>query len=474
MVFEMFVDGIEYEIKIKLIRGQSEPAFFARPVSEEFSQEVVLIKLDSPATCLAESLMTRPLGLETDETLSVIQARLGIYQEDESAVGRVVSVQPIFISKLENESVMGFDDFILGRKRNTWTLTGVSDEYTNDVAIQACIQLMDDSVKEQLARAIYQSQINGDESTHVGQFMVTFDRESMRITGIRRVDFGALGRWSKARKDSDDFQIFHTSDSYAGFFKKQFGYDYMSYLVKDPIVQAELVRLWIHTNKEEFITKAIKRFDTQVAIMENFAKGNEELHRKTLSNFLHEVLYKGEKALHEEVDYEDFKAQVKEQFIDMATDRCEKMVEKARSERIKVVIAENLRGTIAQALIINLSGASTDLDKLISQLPTISTYAQLKTYIELIEKENEKAPNQHCVALLKILKPLIAELNPLPYDSASQYRGQMAELKTQEVPSVNVGITTTSEESASATATSTSTSEPSTPTGRTSPGGTSP
>lgn len=429
-----------------------------------------IIKEDKFSTCLAESLMTLPNNGKDDFSTSVIQASLGILRIKGSSTPILLTVQPKFVAQ-EGQEVMGLDQFILGDKRNPNTL--LSAESSNQQKIADCISAMSDPVKKQFAKAIYLSQLNGDESLHIGQFMVTVGKDS-KISEIVRVDFGALGRWAGKREKEKDFKLFNTSQAYQKSWFSQFGNDYVSYLVEDPIVQTELVRLWINTNKDGFIKEAEDRFDTQVGVMERFAEGNTELHRKTLSDFLHEVLNKGMNALPEEVDYKAFKEQVKTQFKDTATARCEQMVEKARSERIRVVIAENLRETIAKALIINLFGASTDLDELISQLPAISTYAQLQTYIEKIETENEKAPNQHCRALLKILKPLMAELNPRSYDSASQYREQMAELKTQEVPAVNGEIMTPFEESASASATATSTSEPSTPSGRTSPGGTSP
>lgn len=157
---------------------------------------------------------------------------------------------------------MPFDQLIFGRKRNPRTV--FSEEYKRSSKVGEQIKSLSDAVKMQLANAIYLSQLNGDESLHTGQFMVTVKTGTKDVTSITRIDFGALGRYGMAR---NEFDPLHTSKQYAQ--SGQFGKDYVSFLLQDTTVKNHLLHLWCETNTHDVVTTITHRFNHQVSNLEN-------------------------------------------------------------------------------------------------------------------------------------------------------------------------------------------------------------
>lgn len=101
---------------------------------------------------------------------------------------------------------------------------------------------MTEHAKNQLAMAIFTSQLVGDESLHVGQFMVKRDNQGV-ITDLTRIDFGARERYAVRRESEKDF-THATSHAYNKKWNSQVGNDYISYLLAHPDINARVMQLW--------------------------------------------------------------------------------------------------------------------------------------------------------------------------------------------------------------------------------------
>ncbi|HBI21508.1 MAG TPA: hypothetical protein DDY37_02810 [Legionella sp.] len=237
-------------------RGQAGRAGF---YSSDGGEHVKLIKEDAPGTCLAEGMVIcyNPLP-EIEMAEPIIQATAGMIMID--GAHAAVSIQARY-SPPPGEVIMPFDQFILGHKRVPNTM--VSEEWQNSRLIKEKISALSLDVKMQLANAIYTSQLNGDESLHTGQFMISVNKDNLVVSSIRRIDFGALGRYAMAR---DQFDPLHTSKQYGS--SGQFGKDYVSYLLQDDVVKQHVLKLWTHTDTALVVQQVDQRFTHQVACIE--------------------------------------------------------------------------------------------------------------------------------------------------------------------------------------------------------------
>jgi hypothetical protein len=174
---------------------------------------------------------------------------------------------------------MGLDEIILGRKRDPKTF--ISEEWWHATDIIDVINSMSLNLKKQLALAIFMSQINGDESLHLGQFMVS-QNENGEITKIQRVDMGALSRFAFTRSEHNPLK---TSPEYKA--SGQFQKDYIHYLVQDNDVKKELLKLWTIIDVDKVVEQVGKRFDQQI---QHFEDNN--LKEEALSGF-YKTLIKG-------------------------------------------------------------------------------------------------------------------------------------------------------------------------------------
>jgi hypothetical protein len=246
----------KYSLKSALEgRGQPGEAGFYEEVQDGMapdSKKMVLIKEDDPATCLQEgSALFGKTYLPDDlkNVMNVAECRcLRVTTNDGENKIIIATVQ---------DAIKGYplDKAILGKKREarTWK----SEESKNEEKIAKYIARFSDSVKSQFAAAIFASAVVGDESLHIGQFMVLCDPQDIpkkdakdesippeKIKGIVRVDLGARERYALARKEKKDFHH-KTSGFYAS--SGQFYKDYMSYLLKDPDIYAKYLALWIRS-----------------------------------------------------------------------------------------------------------------------------------------------------------------------------------------------------------------------------------
>lgn len=231
-------------------RGQAGMAGFYTCDNKRY-----LIKEDDPGTCLAESLVVnyKPTGKENNQS-PIIQAEIQTIERNGELIS--ISIQEAFVVQ-KNEEPVAFDIVLLGHKRepNTWS----SEESRNSNNIKNKIATLDITVKKELAYAIYTSQLNGDESLHTGQFLVAKNKDSGDITSIKRIDFGALGRYGSVR---ENFDPMHTSQQYAN--SGQWYKDYVSYLVEDKEVADEVIKLWNNTKTNEVIDAIRRRFSSQI------------------------------------------------------------------------------------------------------------------------------------------------------------------------------------------------------------------
>jgi hypothetical protein len=215
-------------------RGQSGFGGFIGQPGNPSQQH--LVKIDDSATCILEGSAKFAQGLIPKRNKkSVNFASAGVMKVDESL--NVISVQPRVSPSNSDNSIVPWDKVVYGQKRNpkTW----VSAELKNKNKITGSIDAMSDKARSDLASAIYISNIVGDESLHVGQFMAEVD-DSNKVVGITRIDFGARERYSATRFDKADFKD-KTSNEYR--FSGQAGKDYISYLLANPDVKQKYLSL---------------------------------------------------------------------------------------------------------------------------------------------------------------------------------------------------------------------------------------
>ncbi len=213
-------------------RGQAGVAGFY--VSEDPSDNnEYLIKVDDSATCLMEGFACFAESVIPDTLKSSVNfAHAGKANIDSNDEEVAVSIQP----KLTGYKP--WDVVIAGSKRNPKTM--VSFEATNMSSILASIDQMTEHAKNQLAMAIFISSLVGDESLHVGQFMVKTNDNGI-ITDITRIDFGARERYAVLRQELNDY-THETSRAYER--SGQLGKDYISYYLAHPDIKARVMHLW--------------------------------------------------------------------------------------------------------------------------------------------------------------------------------------------------------------------------------------
>ncbi|MDP3559692.1 MAG: hypothetical protein Q8R79_05010 [Legionellaceae bacterium] len=259
-------------------RGQAGVAgFYKSPESN-----VYLVKEDDPATCVAESLALSRHDFDPNftEEEAIIHADITMVKKEEGS--KIASIQPGFQTS-PNEKMIGFDLLCLGHKRNPKTTE--SEEFQNIAGINAVIDAMSDEVKEQLAEAIFLSQLNGDESLHTAQFMVSVNDKN-EISKIQRIDFGALGRYAADRQGQET--LFNTSTQYKNKLFTQFKNDYVSYLLQNPVVNHSLAEKWKAVDISAAVTAADTRFDQQMQKITD-----PDIKKKALQGFMNNMLGSG-------------------------------------------------------------------------------------------------------------------------------------------------------------------------------------
>jgi len=224
-------------------RGQAGVAGFYK---EKVSKKQYLIKQDKLATCVlegsagfAEYLIPhgRP-GLKS----AVNFAYASRWKQTPDAKEVAVTVQPRL------EGYQPWAEVMTGKRRKA--KSPISFEALNRTTIRGSIRHMSRQAKYELATAIYLSEVVGDESLHVGQFMVQVGADGL-IGHITRVDFGARERFAALRMQNKDNHPGETSTPYRK--SGQFGKSYICYLLRDPDIRAKYLELWARdiNNPEE-------------------------------------------------------------------------------------------------------------------------------------------------------------------------------------------------------------------------------
>lgn len=208
-----------------------------------------LVKVDDPATCVLEGSARFAQDLLPHRNQKAVNfAEAGILQKGNES--DVISVQPrVAPSKLDNE-VVPWDKVVYGRKRNpkSW----VSDEIKHHKIIKQNLDNLSDQAHSDLAAALYVSGIVGDESLHVGQFMAEVDKNTGKVEGITRIDFGARERHGIARYKSDDYGN-TTSKQYKH--SGQIGKDYINYYLSHPETQQKYLSMCARQVDETALAK---------------------------------------------------------------------------------------------------------------------------------------------------------------------------------------------------------------------------
>ena len=331
-------------------RGQPEPGGFFGPAAGDGPQ--YLIKTDAPGTCLAEGTAywaydMIPPGHENAVGFAVVGV-LKIREPSGSFTMKVVSVQFAVAKTIPgNETtIMGLPEAILGRPRDPQKnnlaamekrridssrkykvgLKWFSDDNAHAGEIGACIRnRMSEKALWDYAVGIFISNLVGDESLHIGQFMCEVhltptpeERQALnaptddpnplrdklkndykarrvkegRIVAITRVDFGARERYIAQRVEKNDFN-FTTSEAYTGTIRKTFGKDYVSYALQANDLRFKVFGLWSSVSTQR-VTKIDKKIEQ--ACHDSLLTLTEEQQTQACAGFMNEM-YKGANSL---------------------------------------------------------------------------------------------------------------------------------------------------------------------------------
>ncbi len=134
-------------------------------------------------------------------------------------------------------------EFITGKPRDPKTLR--SYEAKNKTKILNSIENMTREAKNQFAMAIVLSEAVGDESQHIGQYLVKGTKEC--ITGVVRIDLGAAGRNIVQRNKENDIAPGTGSRSYVRRPFSQLGNNYISIPLADAEIKAKYQQFWIRS-----------------------------------------------------------------------------------------------------------------------------------------------------------------------------------------------------------------------------------
>lgn len=277
-------NGTEWQL-IKALEGRGqvgEAGFYRKPDNTE-----VLIKEDDPGTCIMEgtAIFARdvlPPGL-ADSANFASAATMVVSDEP-----KVVSIQSR-VQAFGSDTVQPWDNIVYGKKRKPNEL--YSAESRNAEQIKAHIAHLDAKPKWQLAAGIFASALVGDESLHVGQFMATVD-ENKKVTGIKRIDFGARERYANYRhgllpnpaqyNDPYNASLLYTH----GAFATQFGKNYVSYLLAEPSLHKMYTLLWANMDARSQAVLPMIKQRSKNAIIEQFANLPESLREKAIAEVL--------------------------------------------------------------------------------------------------------------------------------------------------------------------------------------------
>ncbi len=219
-------------------RGQAGLAAFYKKTSDPKIQ--ILVKVDDPATCVVEGsadFVTTSHVIPTQLANTVNYAYVGSYS-DENNQTHTISIQDKVVPTNSTEKVVPWDTIVYGKKREPKTM--FSTESWHPEKIRENLTNMLPTTQWQLAGGIFASNIAGDESLHIGQFMAIQDNQQ-NVVGIKRIDLGARERYAIVRSNHP-YDPYKTSSQYCA--SGQFGKDYIDFLLSSEDIKRKYTLLW--------------------------------------------------------------------------------------------------------------------------------------------------------------------------------------------------------------------------------------
>lgn len=272
-----------FVVKSKLTgRGQSGLANFYTN-----GQTQSLIKEDDASTCVLEGTAYFAEHLLPPALKNAVNfATAGVVAISPKPM--IVSVQPRVMPSTQGGAVKPWDVLVYGAKREPMSL--VSWEQWYEGKLSRGIAELNSMAQWQLAAGIFTSQVVGDESLHVAQFMADVDADN-NVIGIKRIDLGARERYARLREIKEEVDPYNTSAQYQS--TGQFGKNYCGLMLKSPELNHKLTMLWARLSARSDIEleQAIKK-SSEEAFIAQFAVIPEAQKMEALEGVL-KVLNKG-------------------------------------------------------------------------------------------------------------------------------------------------------------------------------------
>lgn len=318
-----------YEFKASLEgRGQKgEAGFYTDPDNCE-----VLLKVDDVATCLLEgtAYFARSAGLLPKHLKNSVNfASLAVIED---VPNKIASIQPRVIPT-SGGTIKPWDLVVYDKKREPRTLW--STESWNKEKIIDSISKLTPDAQWQLAAGIVYSQIVGDESLHLGQFMCEQQQDGS-VTGITRIDLGARERFAVRRNSDKDISPFKTSRAYES--SGQFGKDYVGYLLANPELKRKVALLWVNMDKKfpnDYLHETVFENSTNALIVQISALPTDEAKIDALTKLLNVINKNSYKPIEFPEKFSDLNSKIKsvaKQVAMLDADRVMLMRETARVE----------------------------------------------------------------------------------------------------------------------------------------------
>lgn len=232
-------DKQEYQL-VNPLNGRGQPglaAFYQKTIDPKIP---ILVKVDDPATCVMEGsadFVTTSHVIPTQLANTINYAYVGLYT-DENNQTHTISIQDKVVPTNSTEKVVPWDTIVYGKKREPKTM--FSTESWHPEKIRENLTNMLPTTQWQLAGGIFASNIAGDESLHIGQFMAIQDNQQ-NVVGIKRIDLGARERYAIARSNHP-YDPYKTSSQYCA--SGQFGKDYIDFLLSAEDIKRKYTLLW--------------------------------------------------------------------------------------------------------------------------------------------------------------------------------------------------------------------------------------
>lgn len=327
-----FKSETESAVKLKLVkklegRGhQGFAAFYELPDGRQ-----LLLKSDPSEICLLEGSASFVNNLIPPAYSSSINfAHVGLLEYENTRQMSVITVQDAVIPHQTEHKITPWDVVVFGKKREPKTL--ISTEFYYQKTIYDTIDAFNENLKWQLATAIFASTALGDESLHLGQFLVEVNLKSNSIEGITRIDLGARERYGSMRAKHEDFKH-ATSKLYAS--SGQFFKWYIYYHLQHPEIKTKYLSLWA---RDINITKTAQQHKNH--FLHEIEKLNLSQQKEALEGVL-DVIYKKSQAVKKEaysnLKLNELKIKVADLLQSITIIRLTSLQKKARKKLTKTI-----------------------------------------------------------------------------------------------------------------------------------------